>query len=151
MVVRAKSGTSISAAISAAPIRKLTTTEPQAGRSRSAPRGSSGSLARRRCTTNATAAIAAPSRYHRPWSEKTCTLGSAVAKARITPPRATARYVAPVTSASRSERPHARRSTSGRRAVRVRATSSSASTTVAAPTGVSHRLPPSTNGMNSRP
>ena len=58
---------------------------PQAGVRRSAPRGTRGPSARRRCSTKATAASAAPSRNQSPWSEKTCTSGSAVAKARITP------------------------------------------------------------------
>src|SRR5687767_2467092 len=62
---------SMSAAMSAAPTKKLTTMAPQAGVRRSAPAGTSGASARRRCTANATAATAEPRRNHRPWSEKT--------------------------------------------------------------------------------
>ena len=150
MVVRAKSGMSMSAAIRAAPTKKLTSTAPHAGVRRSAPRGTSGAAARRRWSTRTAAATAAPRRYQRPWSEKTWTLGSAVAKARITPPSATASSAEPTRSASRAARPQLRRSTSGRAAVTQRTRSSANAASATSPTGVSHRLLPAT-GMNSWP
>ncbi len=131
-------------------MKKLTTPAPQAGRARSAPRGTNGSLARRRCTTRATSESADPARYHQPWSAKTWISGSAVEKARMIPPSATARYVAPTTSASRALRHQSRRSSRGRRAVRLRATKPSSTTIAVTPTGVSHR-PPGTKPMKAWP
>ena len=91
MVVRANSGMSTTAAIRAAPTKKLTSTEPHAGVGRSVPRGTSGFSAPRMWTTNAMLLTSEAARYHQPWSAKSSTAGSAVAKARITPPSATAR------------------------------------------------------------
>ncbi len=48
-VIRAKIGMSTSAAISADPTKKLTTSAPQAGAAANAPCGTSGSAARRTC------------------------------------------------------------------------------------------------------
>ncbi len=131
-------------------MKKLTTSEPQAGVRRSVPRGTSGASARRRWTTNATAATAEPRRYQSPRSEKTWIFGSAVANARITPARAAARNSDPTRSASRVVRAHPGRSTSGRAAVAQRTTRSSAATIARLPTGVSQRPSP-TYGMNSCP
>ena len=62
MVIRAKIGMSTSAAIRAAPTKKLTSREPQAGRRANAPCGTSGAFARRLCSANRTAATAATPR-----------------------------------------------------------------------------------------
>ena len=121
---------SIRAAIRAAPTKKLTSSAPHAGVRRSAPRGTSGLSARRTCHAKAAAATAAPRRYHRPRGENTSTLGSAVAKARITPPSATASSSAPTRSASTSTRPQPRRSRSGRGANQHHASSRTSATTV---------------------
>ena len=149
-MVRAKSGMSISAAMRAAPMKKLTSSAPHAGVRRSAPRGSSGALARRRCTPNRIAATSEPRRNHSPWSEKTCTLGSAVAKARITPASATASSSAPVRSASRRAATQRRTSTRGARATVHHARKATADAIATTPTGVSQRPSPR-NGMNACP
>ena len=149
-VVRAKRGMSISAAIRAAPTKKLTASDPQAGVRRIAPRGTRGASARRRWRANASAAMADPRRYQIPWSENTWTFGSAVANARITPASAMPRNSEPVRSAARSVSAQPRRSTSGRDAVAQRITSSAAATIATTPTGLSHR-PSETNGMNAWP
>ncbi len=90
---------STSAAISAAPTKKLTTIAPHAGRCANAPCGTRGWVERRLCRAKSTVAMPATARYHGPAGLNTCTSGSAVAKARMIPPRATDSSPAPTRSA----------------------------------------------------
>ena len=150
-VSRAKIGMSTSAAIRAAPTKKLTTTAPQAATCAKAPCGMSGADDRRLWSTNSTAPTAAIASHQGPLRENTCTCGSAVAKARITPASATASRAAPSRSASRTERHQSRRSTRGRRAVSSRASSRSARTIVATPSCDHHTEPPAWKGTNGPP
>ena len=115
MVIRAKIGMSTSAAIRAAPTKKLTSTAPHAGRCANAPCGTSGARDRRLCRREEDGRRRRPGRGTTgPAGENTCTSGSAVAKARMMPPSATESSPAPTRSASRTERHQSRRSTSGR-------------------------------------
>ena len=124
-MVRAKSGMSISAAIRAAPTKKLTSSAPQAGVRRSAPRGHqrAGGAAqvrarRRRRRARSRGGTRAPGRRRpAPWGRRWRRPGSP------RPARAPSSS-APSRSASRSVRTQPRRSTSGRRAVQHRTTSS---------------------------
>ena len=135
-VIRAKIGMSTSAAISAAPTKKLTTIAPQAGRCgegavRDQRARSSGGCAARTARRRRRRSP----RYQGPAGQKTCTSGSAVAKARMTPPRATESRPAPSRSASRTEPHQSRRSTSGRvRGEQPGERAGRPSTTVATPT-----------------
>ena len=149
-MVRAKIGMSIRAAIRAAPTKKLTSSAPHAGVRRSAPWGTSGWSAVRRCQTRQPAATTAPRRYQRPWAANTWTGGR---RSR----RRGSRRPAPRPAAGRRPgRPRGRCATSRQVDQRPAARSRSApgrearATIATSPTGVSHRLDPVT-GMNSRP
>ena len=72
-VSRAKIGMSTSAAIRAAPTKKLTTTAPQAATCAKAPWGMSGAEVRRLWITNRTAPTAAIASHQGPLRENTCT------------------------------------------------------------------------------
>ena len=141
---------SISAAISAAPTKKLTSKAPHAGVRRSAPRGTSGWSARRRCSAKAAAATAAPRRYQRPRGEKTWILGSAVANARMTPPRASASSRAPTRSASTAACGPAAEVEQRPARGQLHTTSRTSAAIATRPIGVSQRPSPA-NGMNSWP
>ena len=89
-------GMSISAAISAAPTKKLTSIEPQAGVRRTAPRGTSGRGGAGQVEDEGDRwRAAAPTRYQEPLVGEDLDPGSAVANARITPASARARRSAP--------------------------------------------------------
>ena len=103
------------------------------------------------CSQNRTAATAARARYQSPAGENTCTSGSAVAKARMIPPRATDSSAAPTRSASRTDRHQSRRSTSGRGATSSQTTKATPRTTVSSPSWDHQIDPPSENGTNGPP
>ena len=94
-VVRAKTGTSTSAAIRAAPTRKLTSNEPHAGLAPSRPGGMIAWAVRRCHSAKAIAKTTAPTSNHGPAGVITSRSGSAVANASTTPASATASRSAP--------------------------------------------------------
>ena len=151
IVTRAKIGMSTSAAIRAAPTKKLTTREPHAGRTENAWCGTNGLGERRLCSANSTVPTAERARYHGPAGERTCTSGLAVANARMIPPRATESRPAPTRSASRSDPHQSRTSTSGAAASSNRATNAAASSRVTTPTRENQREPPPANGTKGAP
>ena len=120
MVTRAKIGMSTSAAISAAPTKKLTASDaPGRGRARARRAAPAGARLRRLRHTKPAAASAEASRTRGRRGRSTCTSGSAVAKARITPPSEQASRPAPGRSAWPATSRQRRRSTSGWAAVQA--------------------------------
>src|SRR6266545_752223 len=143
IVVRAKTGTSTSAAISAAPTSTLTTSAPQAARGPSSPVGTMARGVRRCHHQKVTANSAAATSSHGPAGAISSRSGSAIAKARTTPARAKPSSAAPVRSTARNVVP--------RPAPRIDSTAHSAnSTSVATPIGVASRDSPA-NGTNGTP
>ena len=112
---RAKIGMSTRAAITAAPTKKLTTSAPHAGVLVTARGGTRGLPTDRLRSQKSAAATALSTSSHGPAGENTCTFGSAVAKARITPASATASRRAPSTSTFARMPRQDRRSSNGRR------------------------------------
>ena len=142
----------MSAAISAAPTKKLTSSAPHAGVRRSAPRGTSGWSARRRCSAKATAASdraeevpPAPGRRRpRPWGRRWRRRGSR-RRGRA------ASSSAPTRSASTSTRGPSRAGrAAGAARTSTRRAAGPAPPIVIAPIGVSQRPSPA-NGMKSWP
>ena len=151
-MVRAKSGMSIRAAMSAAPTKKLTSSAPQAGVRRSAPRGTSGASARRRCTTKPTAATADAEQEPRAPGRRRPGPGVGGGEGQDHAgegERQQQRADAGRPRGARATQP--RTSTSGRRARSgTGPTSSTAATIATTPIGVSQRPSPA-NGMNAWP